>query len=310
MRVAATSALAEELTKTNIATALDIPFVLPSMIDDLYQINPDVVVLGGCFVREYSDLQLFRQMVGDAKKAVIVWMGFDIAHTGNFLENGERWFFDWLRDDMFCHIPVSMEVKGLLEERLNIDSVSPLSLPSEKLLDFEKKPEDFTIGFPMPAGEGEIWNKDILNKALSNVKGSRVIMFDWMPPFKKEEMDVEFLEFRYSMNREEYEQTIKDCSCLVRLPGHYQATPFVQDFLMSGRPVLSNYDYPNWPAKLKTGMKPQEIADVIDRSKQNGKVAKTVVAFYRSQSDPSKYRERFEQRVQEKWPEFSFEVTK
>jgi hypothetical protein len=106
--------------------------------------------------------------------------------------------------------------------------------------------------------------------------------------------------------QEEYDKTIAECSCLLRVPEHDAISISVAEFLMSGRPVISNQALPHWKTLVKGDVTAEKIVKAIKKTQRNGTVPQETSDYYRDRYDPAKYKGRLEEAARSKWPEFTF----
>jgi len=303
MKVAVVSTQGEQSSLNNVAKPNGWRYFYASQAEDLAEYRPDVLFLGGCFISEYSDWQLYRSLIGEIPKVIVQWMGVDVWQISRFFDVGERNVMEWLKSDRFAHIPPSDNSKKELSEWVGIESSEPLNIPAEKILTEVPKPSDFVVGSYLPPGRQKFFNIDMQQRSVPKTD-AKVIFYHWLPPMEKVIYEGHH-ELRYALSREEYEKTIADCSCLLRIPVRDVNSISAAEFLMSGRPVISNNDLPLWPRMLNEEMDAEAVTAVIKKVAEDGHVPAHVQEFYRNQYDPAKYVARLVERCQYKWKGFS-----
>lgn len=307
MKIAVTSTQAEQLALNNVTPALPgAKFFSSSQIEDIAEYNPDVLYLGGMFIAEYSDWQLYRAIIGDAKRVIVHWYGSDVLQLQFFKDRGEKEVLEWLKQDRFFHVSPSEAIREELYDKLGIEASHPLNVPAEKVMGNIPLPEEFTLASYLPPGRKEFFNYQMIEQAMKNLPETKMVFYHWLPLFEKIEYEGRHV-LRYGLSRDEYEKLISESSCLLRIPYHDANSISAAEFLMSGRPVISNHDLPHWPKMVDETMTPDQIAEVVKSVQDNGKeVPEETRQFYRDLFDPGKFKERLEYRIKARWPEFSW----
>lgn len=302
MRVAVTSSAAEQLASANIAGSTGWKFFPPSHIEEIASFNPDVIYLGGVYIGNYSDWQGYRAILGDARRVIMHWYGSDVVQVGQFHREGSTGILEWLKSDRFLHIAPSGPLRQELVETLGIETGEPINVPAEKVFGDIPLPSGFVIGCYMPPQRQKFFNLKVIDKALSPRDDLRIVFYHWLPLMEKLEYRGKNGEYRFGLSREEYEKTLADCSCLLRIPAHDADSISAAEFLMSGRPVVSNHDLPMWPRLVSEQMEAPALAEAVIMAKDIP-VSATVREFYRDRWDPAKFKARLVERCKTKWPE-------
>lgn len=308
MKIAVLSTQAEQLALNNIAPFMgeNSKFFLASQIEKIAEYNADVLYLGGMYVTEFSDWQLYRAIIGDHKKVIVHWYGSDVLQAKFFHERGERELFEWLKSDKFVHVSPNGPIKGEIESELGIPTTEPLNVPAEKVYGDIPLPEEFKFGVYLPPGRMDFFNLKLMSEALSKFDHPPVTFYHWLPLLEKIDFEGPH-RLAYGLSRPEYEKVLAESSCLIRMPFHDANSISAAEFLMSGRPVVSNNDYPMWPKMLNEQMDVDQIADVFKAAVETPPIVpENVRNFYRSAYDPAKFKERLADRVREKWAGFSW----
>lgn len=152
----------------------------------------------------------------------------------------------------------------------------------------------------------DFFNLKLMDQSMERAGYPPMTFYHWLPLLEKIEYEGQ-RKLAYGLSREEYEQVLAESSCLIRMPFHDANSISAAEFLMSGRPVISNHDYPMWPKLLNESMSIDEIAEVFKSAMEKPiEVPQAVREFYRSAYDPKKFKERLADRVREKWDGFSW----
>lgn len=302
MKIAAVSTAAQQLVLNNVTPATGFKYFDDINYIGIAEYNPDAIYFGGWFVTEYSDWSLHQSLMGDIPKVIIHWYGSDVLQCRNWRNMGQERMFEILRSDRYVHIPPNDKIKKEIEEWLELPTTSPLNVCSERLLPEIPKPDRFTVGCYMPPGRQDFFRMRSVEEAMKRAKKTEWILYHWMPPVPAIEAG-NGAQRRYALSREEYDKTLADCSCLLRIPKHDAYSISAAEFLMSGRPVISDRDLPKWPARIRGKLSDAKVAAAIAHTKTANTVPVDVQNFYRNMFDPSKFKDRLQERCQEKWPE-------
>lgn len=310
MKVAVTSTAASQLALNNVSVPCEWEFFNVNEYVRLAEYNPDALYIGGWFVANYANWQLYRALIGDIKKVIVHWYGSDVLIAKQFHDRGQRKMFEELATDRFVNIPPNDKIKAELKEWISLDTTDPLNVPAETTYVEMPKPEQFTIGIYMPCERLDFFNFMPICDALPGTD-YRVIFYHWLPmtqDLKKEyaERHLGNAEFRYGLSREQYRKTIEDCSCLLRIPFHDAYSISLAEFLMAGRPVVSQHDAPEWPSLIQGELSKESVLAALKWVEENPDVPKTVQDYYRDRWSPDKFKSRLLNRVNSQWPEVVF----
>ena len=307
MRVAVVSHQAEQLALNNVAIPNGWKYFHATAAEDLYVYNPDFLYVHGCFIHDYGDWQLYRQLVGEAPKVVIRFAGTDSLNVSGFVEKGCTAIVDWLNQDRFLIIPPSEKVAEELKA-IGVNVVKPLNTPAQRLFEPLLKPKKFTVGVYMPPHRQDFFNIPKLKQALYTLKDKsyQCIFYHFFPLMADFTFDGPHA-LRFGLTREQYEKTIGDCSCLVRMPVHDANSISTAEFLMADRPVVSINDFPHWPAMVNKDMTDKEIGELILAQKDAKPVSSKAQEYCRTMYDPTRWRDRLEKRCRGKWEGFKFD---
>lgn len=302
VRLAVTSRQAEQLALNNVAKPQGWEFFYGTQAEELAVYNPDFLYVHGLFVNDYGAWNLYRHMMGDIPRVVIRFTGTDVLQLTEFVKTGCTAIIDWLKTDRFVLIPPSKEV-GKELEALGLKLTAPLNTPAQRVFDPIPRPEKFTVGVYLPPHRQEFFNIPLLKGALGKMKDYKAIFYHFLPLIEEFDFDGPH-EKRFALKREEYEQTLADCSCLIRLPVHDANSISTAEFLMADRPVVSLQDFPEWPAMANKKMSEQELADIISAVRDAPPVPKATQKYAREAYDPKLWGARLQERVQATWPKF------
>lgn len=307
MRVAVVSHQAEQLALNNVAIPNGWQYFHATAAEDLYVYNPDFLYVHGCFIHDYGDWRLYQQLVGETKKVAIRFTGTDSLNVRGFVDRGCRAIVDWLNQDRFLIIPPSDKVADELKE-IGVKVAKPLNTPAQRVFDPLPRPRGFVIGVYMPPHRQDFFNIPKVKQILYKLKDAKywTIFYHFFPLMHEFTFDGPH-EMRFGLKREEYEKTIKDCSCLIRMPVHDANSISTAEFLMADRPVISINDFPHWPAMVNKQMSDEEIGEVIMAQKDAPPVSAKAQEYCRTMYDPTKWADRLEKRCRQKWPGFKFE---
>lgn len=309
MKVLATSMSASQLTKNNVAVNCDWPFMHVNEYPKAAQFDPDVVYVGGFYVGHYANWQVYRAVIGDAKKVIVHWYGSDTLACKSFYDRGQRALFQELNSDRYVNVPCNDKIAGELKDWFGLEITEPLNVPAETVYLEMPKPLQFKIGVYMPCQRLDFFNAPLICEALAPLE-YQTIFYHWLP--MTEDLPKIFGhhyggwgDYRYALSREEYRKTIEDCSCLVRVPVHDAYSISTAEFLMAGRPVVSQMDTPLWPSLIEGDMTPVSLREAVLKAKDLA-VPKEVQMHYRDSWSPDLFKNRLLDRVHQKWPEFQW----
>ena len=269
--------------------------------------NPDVLWLGGFPGLGYTDWQLHKAIIGETPRVIVQWFGSDIMACRQFYQRGQRAMFDWLNTDRFVHVPPSDEADIEIETLLGVHTCgTAYDVPAQKVLEPIPLPEKFTVGIYMPPHRLDFFNYQAVSKAMADLPHIKAIYYHWLPQVAELKPDGRY-ELRYGQTPEQYQQTIADVSCLIRVPMHDAISISVAEMLMSGRPVISNQNLPEWKTLVTNPVTPEKITKAVKKVKKDMVVPARTSEYYRDRYDPAKYRKRLEEAARTKWEGFSFD---
>lgn len=311
MKIAAFSTGCEQLTRRNVVapnTGNGWTYFPATDYGGIAEYNPDIIWLGGVFAGDYGGWVQYKAMWGSCKRIVLHWVGSDTMICKNFWDAGQRTMFKEFHSDRFLHIPSSQGLKDELKEWFGIESTEPLDIPAEKVFEEMPKPEQYTVGFYLPPDRADFYNYQVMEELTQKFpdREYRVVFYHWLPLFHDLKLAGPWSK-RFALSRTEYEQVIADCSAIVRIPKHDAVSISAGEFMMAGRPFLSNHSIPKWPARIKE-LTPECINDAILTSMRAPLVPKKIQALYRDSYDPNKYHDRVMARVQKQWPELMVSI--
>lgn len=312
MKIAAFSIGCEQLTRRNVVAPnahKGWKYFHFTDYGGIAEYNAAVLWAGGGFIGNYDAWARYKAMFGDYKRIVIHWVGSDTLAAKAFWDDGQRTLFKEFHSDRFLHIPSSEGLKKELKEWFGLDSTDPLDIPAEKVFQAMPKPEKYTVGFYLPPDRAEFYNYHIMEELTQKFpdRHYRVVFYHWLPLFHELKLAGPY-SMRFAISREQYEQVIADCSCIVRIPKHDAVSISAGEFLMAGRPFISHHDIPLWPAKLKADDLTPEAINAAILNAAGLKVPKKVQEYYRDAYDPAKYHNRVLARCLQQWPELEVDV--
>lgn len=307
MRISAVSTGCEQLTRRNVVRPNeDKGWAYFNALDygGIAEYNADILWTGGVFISDYDAWSKYRAFWGSHKRVVLHWVGSDTLACKRFWDVGQRTMFKEFHSDRFLHIPSSQGLKKELKEWFGIESTDPLDIPAEKVFEEMPKPERFTVGFYLPPDRAEFYNWQIVEQLSQKFpdRDYRIIVYHWLPLFHELKMAGPWSS-RFGLSREEYENVIGDCSCLLRIPQHDAVSISAGEFLMAGRPFISHHDIPWWPAKLKADNLTPEAINAAILDTYGKRVSAKVQHHYRFAYDPSQYHYRVMRMAEVQWPE-------
>lgn len=335
MKAAITSEGCEQLAMNNIGPALDAKFFPDPRFDELWGTpmrpdegdNPEVLFIKGWFVPDYVALARMYKIMGDqghkyndrckkAEKIVILWAGSDVLGAAHWRQKAGKYepqIFRDLRTERFMHVPVGIKQKYELEKLLDLRPTDPLPTPARELFERQPLPDKMTVAVYMPTYSMELYRYDMCLAVAKLMPDAQFIFYHWMFPTGPEglikEGDVPNVRYQYACSFEQYKEIITESSCSLRITRHEGLSGGVADFLMSGRPVLTCRDMPEWPAgldnkKIETG---EQVAEhiAITLKSFKGEVSEKTRRWYLDNLDPKKYKSRMNELLDKQWPGFS-----
>lgn len=306
MKVACTSVGGQQLALNNVALPYGWKYFEPYDYVEMAAYAPDVLWLGGFPCRSHTEWQLHRVIVGEIPNVILQWFGSDILACRQFKERGEDAIFDWLNTDRFVHVPPSDEADIEIETLLGVKTCGKaMDVPAQKIRPILPPNEDFKIGVYMPPHRMPFYHFKEISKAMGEMPKIKAIYYHWLPQIAEIKPDGRS-ELRYGQTQEQYEKTLADCSCLLRVPQHDAVSISAAEFLMSGKPVISNQNLPHWKTLVKGDVTAEKIVKAIKKTQRNGTVPIETSDYYRDRYDPAKYKERLEEAARTKWPGFRF----
>lgn len=316
MKIAAFSSGCEQLTRRNVVGPnVDRGWAYFNSLDysGIYEYDPDILWTGGVFIGDYDSWNRYRSLWGNHKRIVLHWVGSDTLICKKFWDTGQRNMFKEFHSDRFLHIPSSIGLKNELKEWFGIESTDPLDIPVERVFQEMPKPEQFTVGFYLPPDRAQFYNYALMEQLTQKYpdRDYRVIFYHWLPLFHELKLAGPW-GTRFALSRGEYEQVIADCSCIVRIPIHDAVSVSAGEFLMAGRPFVSQHEIPKWPARVKE-LTVEGIDAAIQSTIRAPLVSPKIQEYYRNVYDPHKYHDRVMERAVKQWnlklaPKPEFEV--
>jgi hypothetical protein len=286
--------------KCNIAGPSRFEFIPDKKQEDIALARGDLLLLGGLYLDNLMVWWTYQSIFGDYDQIAIHWFGSDVAKCSKLYMDGERRIFDILRGDRFLHIPCAPHIKEELEDKLGLEPCEPLIVPAEKTLDRMPPANRFQVAVYLPSLAIDFYNSGTMVDALEAAK-VKTIFYHFM--FKSYKL--EFIgphEYRYGINREEYEQVIADSAVLLRCPNHDGMSVGAAEFLMAGRPVLSTHDLPMCPKSIDLPVDKGQIKKELERVRDNGSlIPEDISDEARMMFDPKHYRGGLAERVKTKW---------
>lgn len=322
----------EHLAMNNLAPALGLDYYSIFDFDKLWGtpfrpeegLQPDILFIKGWFVANYEGLTRMYKIMGDqawkyndrckkAEKVVILWAGSDVLAFAGWrgkMGKYEAKIFGDLRGDRFLHIPVAIKQKNELRKLLDIESADPLPTPARKLFDEMPLPEKQRVAVYMPTYNMDMYRYDLCLKVAKVMPDIKFVFYHWMLPVGGKEAvapsELPNVSYQYACSFDQYKQIIAESSCALRLTRHEGLSGGAADFLLAGRPVFTCHDMPEWPAALDNNdigndkVPPEQIAIML-RSYKDG-VPRETREWYLDHMDPAKYKERINERLDQKWP--------
>lgn len=299
-KVVATSIGAPQVVKHNMANPSGFEFIPYTKLEDIAVARPDLLLLGGWYIDNLVSFWNHRSIVGDNQHVAIHWFGSDVSKCSRMYMDGERAMFDYLRSDRFLHIPCSEANREELEDKLGLDTCEPLIVPAQKRIERMPAADRFQCAVYMPSSSTDFYNLPVVVEALETLK-IKTIFYHFL--FKSYRL--EFLgphEYRYGLNREEYEQVIADSALLLRVPNHDGMSVGAAEFLMAGRKVVGTHDLPMWPANANLPVTKENLVEVLTKIRDEASLVDEAVSDKaRDMFDPAHYREGLAERVEAKW---------
>jgi hypothetical protein len=234
---------------------------------------------------------------------ILHWYGSDVIQICELYRQGSKGILEWLKGDRFLHISPSAPLREEMKEALGIETGEPLNVPAEKVIGDIPLPGKFVIACYMPphSQRQKFFNIKIVEQSLADRSDLEVMFYHWLPLMEKLEYKGLNATYRYGLSREEYERVLAEASCLLRIPAHDADSISAAEFLMSGRPVVSNRDLPMWPRMVNEQMEPKQVADAIVAA-LHIPVPQKIREFYRDKWNPELFKARLQERCQAKWP--------
>ncbi len=320
MRVAVTSVACENLAKQNVAKPNGWNFFTAADRVRINEWNPDLIVCLGWFCRGWADWQVHKATFGDTRKIIIQWVGTDIINLKQSYERGHKAPLEWLKnEDRFLHVaPTKESLKELEWAGLRLHG--PMDVPAERVIEPQPMPEKIRLAVYMPSDRQDFYGVELMQRVLPKFKEEvAVVFYHWNQSVQNIEYSHR-CETYYAMTREEYEEKIlKGCSALIRIPVHDAGSISVGEFLMAGKPVITNQNLPHWPHGIKGSLYNEihgdfqfadkaevkfekEIKEILDLLKNgNQPVSQKAMDHYRQAYDPARYAERLSEYTQDQW---------
>ena len=299
-KIIATSIGAPQVVKNNIAIPSDFEFYPYTKLEDIAAARPDMILMGGWYIDNLVSFWNHKAIVGDCERVAIHWFGSDVMKCSHMYMNGERKMFEYLREDRFLHIPCSEANKEELEDRLGLSPCDPLIVPAQKRIERMPAADRFAVAVYLPSAGLDFYNSGPIVDALEELKIKTIFYHFLFKTYR-----IEFLgphEFRYGLNREEYEQVIADSAVLLRVPNHDGMSVGAAEFLMAGRQVVGTHDLPMCPAKAALPVTKENLVEVLTKVRDEATlVDESVSDQARDMFDPALYREGIAQRAKDKW---------
>lgn len=145
----------------------------------------------------------------------------------------------------------------------------------------------------------------VIRDAIPLTRKTGIVFYNWLPPTQEIEYQAT-CQKRYALSPAEYDQVIADTSCLLRIPIHDAYSISAAEYLMSGRPVVSDRDLPHWPAWIKGKLTNKKVAAALTEARHDGDVPEDTVKFYQDMYDPALFKGRLEERCRQRWKGFRF----
>lgn len=317
MKVAVTSIAAENLAKHNVSEPNGWSYWPMQSFVRVNEWNPDVLVCVGFFCDGWSDWQVHKAMFGDTRHVVINWIGTDILILKQNYEKGHKALLEWLKSDRFLHIAPTKEAMKEMEWS-GLDLHGPMDIPASKVIDPQPMPEKIRLAVYMPPARQDFYGMMLLRDVLPKFRDVDIVFYHWLPLNGKLHYERR-CETHFMLSYEEYaEKILKGCSALVRVPVHDAGSISVGEFLMAGKPVVTNQKLEKWPHstgdlyyeemgdfKIKDGAAKRlekgigEIVDLLKNSKEP--VSKATIEHYRQLYDPSVYLSKLADCTENKW---------
>lgn len=317
MKVACFSISGEQLTLNNIARPNDWKFFEHLDWVGMAMYEPDIVYVGGWFVANYADWQVHRAMIGRAKKVVIQWFGSDVGYCKGFYDQGQREMFRQLNSDRFVNIPPTDIIKGEMERWLELDCTEPLNTPAEELILPHSLPKSRLdspqVAIYMPPGRQDFFRLPLIKEAIPKIK-ARCFFYHWIPETQRVGVQMgpsesDFWEpphRSYGHDREEYMRIIADSTCALRIPVHDAWSITAAEFLMAGKPVVSDRDMPKYKRLIRGEVSVDRVVRAVNKALRYNTVDRAVSDFCRDRWNPLRYAERVAERCKTRWEGFDF----
>lgn len=322
MKVACFSLSGEQLTLNNVAIPNGWRFFEHMDVRGIAEYEPDVVYVGGWFASNYIDWQIYKSMIGRCPKVIVQWFGSDVLSCKGFYDQGQREMFRQLSSDRYVNIPPTDIIKGEIETWLELETTEPLNVPAEEVF----RPEDWAgrpkptkpqVAVYMPAGRQDFFRLPLIKQVVDKMPDVRFLFYHWIPEILKVEVRTgpnptdkwspDPSDMLYGTTREDYHNVLGDSTCSLRIPIHDAHSITGAEFLMSGKPLISDRDMPRYPRQVRgKDITVDAVVRAIRRAIEHPEVDAAVSDYYRDRWDPSKYAERVAERCRTKWEGFEF----
>lgn len=319
MRVAVTSVGCENLAKQNVAKPNGWRYFTLHDRVRINEWNPQMIVCLGWFCAGWSDWQAHKALFGDTKRIIIHWVGTDILTVKDVYDKGHKAIVKWLNDPRFLHVAPTKEAFRELEWT-GLKLYGPIDVPAERVIEPQPMPEKVRLAVYMPPDRQDFYGIKLIFEVLSKIKDIEVVFYHWLPKTQGINYSRRHEEL-FALNRAEYEEKIlSGCSALVRIPVHDAGSISVGEFLMAGKPVITNQRLPHWKygiqgelyinqpgegftlAKGAIEKFDAEVKRIVDLVR-NGKefVSQKTIDYYREVYDPANYAKTLSGYTQDQW---------
>jgi len=319
VRIAVTSVACENLAKHNVAKPNGWRYFTIHDRVRINEWNPNMVVCLGWFCTGWSEWQNHKACFGDTKKIIIQWVGSDILVLKQAYDRGHKAIVEWLKDPRFLHVaPTQESIQEMAWTGFKF--YGPVDVPAEHLIDPQPMPEKVRLAIYMPPNRQDFYGIKLMIDVLPKFKDVDIVFYHWLPQSEGLQYGRRHEE-HFALTREEYEEKIlAGCSALVRIPVHDAGSISVGEFLMAGKPVITNQSLPHWKYGIKgnlyvteTGdafaLAPgahkkfeAEVARIIDLVKNSKEpVPQKTMDYYREAYDPANYAKKLSEYTQDHW---------
>lgn len=316
MRVAVTSVASENLALHNVADPSGWKYFTLQDRVRINEWNPDAIVCLGFFCEGWSDWQAHKATFGDTRRIVMQWIGTDILTLKQLDIRGHKAIIEWLNDDRFLHVaPTKVAMKEM--EWSGLKMYGPIDVPAQNIIEPQPQPEKVRLAVYMPSTRQDFYGMMLLKDVLPKID-AEIVFYHWLPCSEEIQYKHE-CETYFAMTRDDYEEKIlKGCSALVRVPVHDSGSISIGEFLMAGKPVVTNQKLPKWAhttgdlyyeemgdfkiadgaaQKLEKGI--MEIIDLLKNAEKP--VSQATMDHYRQVYDPKFYLQKLSEYSQEHW---------